>query len=170
MSLTERQEGLSPAQDGAEDDRGIGGGGGWPWESGAAWRERGREERKMRRRRRGREGGVCVARRWAFKTRAVSGARLSLPSSLNLPGYLTLPGLAYLACYQGYVHCFGSSARQWPVHGVKSAAQPGRASEVCGLRRSQFSTWRKERAWALSQQRCRCSVGHPHPAAAAAAA
>ena len=74
---------------------------------------------------------MCVARRWAFKTRAVSGARLSLPPSLNLPGclpgYLTLPGLAYLACYQGYVRCFGSSARQWPVHGVESAAQPGRA-------------------------------------------
>lgn len=56
--VTELKEGLSPAQDGAEDDRGIGGGGGWPWESGAAWRERGgeREDEALA----ARERVVCV--------------------------------------------------------------------------------------------------------------
>lgn len=45
----------------------------------------------------GGEGVVCVGRRWAFKTRAVSGARLSLPPPTQPTTYLTLPGLALLA-------------------------------------------------------------------------
>jgi len=90
---------------------------------------------------------VCVARRWAFKTRAVSGARLSLPppTQPTLPDLTCLPRVRYSCC----LACFGSSAR-WPVHGLKS---------VWAEAEPIFESWRKERAWACSSSPARLLRG-----------
>jgi hypothetical protein len=112
-----------------------------------------REGEREERRGVGGEGEVvCVARRWAFKTRAVSGARLSLP-----PTQLTLLAWAGIA-YQGYVNspCLAllalAPALDGPVHGVESAAGSGVQALVCGLSGANFRAglWRKEGAWAAS--------------------
>ena len=88
---------------------------------------------------------VCVARRWAFKTRAVSGARLSLPPPTQ-PTLPCLSGLALLAL----APALGDA-------GLSTASNP------CGLRRSQFSTWRKKEAWACCSVAARLlCVGHLH--------
>lgn len=62
----------------------------------------------------GGEGVVCVGRRWAFKTRAVSGARLSLPPPTQptcLLPYLAWHCLPRIRRCSPCLACFGSSAR-----------------------------------------------------------
>jgi hypothetical protein len=110
-----------------------------------------REGEREERRGVGGEGEVvCVARRWAFKTRAVSGARLSLP-----PTQLTIPCLPRVHIRLTLLEpCLPAlaPALDGPVHGVESAAASGVQALVCGLSGANFRAglWRKEGAWAAS--------------------
>ena len=112
-----------------------------------------------------RERVVCVVRRWAFKRAPCLGlASPSRPGNLNLAGPAPDPAWLGLATKGAFIALAPAlDGLACPRRQIHSAA---RAGVVCGLRRSQFSAWGKERAWALSRQAC--SVGHLHPAAVAA--